>query len=258
MSGTYADVDNSADPGQALLAQEVIDSWPQIGAYKRRTYELLAAHSPVLDVGCGPGFDLLEIRPARAVGVDASHVMSAAAHRRGPVACADARRLPFGDGCFGGTRADRVLQHIEDPEGCLAEMVRVCRRGGRVVVADPDQETLSIAVPGIPREMADRVKRLRRDVGYRNGRLVATLPSALTELGLTDVSVDAFPLVITNAEDAFGLRGWPRLWRDEAASTTRRSSRGSAPPQSRSCTRSSISWWEQRRPDPVLEPAGLR
>jgi hypothetical protein len=94
-------------------------------------------------------------------------------------------------------------------------MVRVCRRGGWVVVADPDQETLSITVPGIPQGMADRIKRLRRDVGYRNGRLVATLPATLTELGLTDVSVDAFPVVLTKAEDAFGLRGWPRLWREQ-------------------------------------------
>jgi SAM-dependent methyltransferase len=215
MSGTYADVDNSADPGEALLAQEAIDSWPQIGAYKRRTYELLAAHSPVLDVGCGSGFDLPQIGSATAIGVDASQVMIAAAHRRGPVARAEARRLPFGDGCFGGVRADRVFQHVEDPGGCLAEMVRVCGRGGRVVVADPDQETLSIAVPGIAREMADRVKRLRRDVGYRNGRFVATVPTALTELGLIDVSVDAFPLVLTKADDAFGLRGWPRLWKQQ-------------------------------------------
>ena len=214
MSGTYADVDRSADPEKALLAQEVIDSWPQIRAYKRRTYELLASHSPVLDVGCGSGLDLSEIGPLAAVGVDASRVMCAAARRRGPVVTADATRLPFADGSFGATRADRVLQHVEDPEGSLSEMVRVCRRGGRVVVADPDQETLSITVPGVPQEMADRIKRLRRDVGYRNGRLVATLPAALTELGLTDVSADAFPVVLTKAEDAFGLPGWPRLWRE--------------------------------------------
>jgi SAM-dependent methyltransferase len=215
MSGTYADVDHSADPEQALLAQEVIDAWPQIRAYKRRTYELLAGHTPVLDVGCGSGLDLAEIGSDTAVGIDASRVMCAAARRRGPVVNAVATRLPFEDGCFGGTRADRVLQHVEDPEGCLAEMARVCRRGGRVVVADPDQETLSITVPGIPQEMADRIKRLRRDVGYRNGRLVATLPAAMAGLGLTDVSVDAFPLLLTSAEDAFGLRGWPRLWKEQ-------------------------------------------
>jgi hypothetical protein len=84
-----------------------------------------------------------------------------------------------------------------------------------VIVADPDQETLSITVPGVAREMTDRIKRLRRDVGYRNGRLVATLPAAMTGFGLTDVSVDAFPLVLTNAEDAFGLPRWPRLWRTQ-------------------------------------------
>ncbi|HEY1652189.1 MAG TPA: methyltransferase domain-containing protein [Acidimicrobiales bacterium] len=217
MSGTYADVDASADPGQAVLAQETVDSWPQIRAYKAHTYALLADHSPVLDLGCGPGLDLTELGAGASVGLDASRAMCAAARRRGTVVNATGTRLPFADDCFGGVRADRVFQHLEDPGAALAELVRVCRPGGKVVLADPDQETLSIIVPGIAQAMADRVKRLRRDVGYRNGRLVAALPAILTDLGLTEVTVDAFPLVLQRADQAFGLAGWPRLWREEGA-----------------------------------------
>jgi SAM-dependent methyltransferase len=215
MSGTYAHVDASADPAEAVLAQEIVDSWPQIRAYKAHTYARLAAHSPVLDVGCGPGLDLPALGAGASVGLDASRAMCAVASGRGKVVNADATTLPFGDQCFGGVRADRVFQHLEDPDAALAELVRVCRPGGKLVLADPDQETLSITVPGIGQALTDRVKHLRRDVGYRNGRLVATLPAALADLGLADVTVDAFPLVLERADQAFGLPGWPRLWKNE-------------------------------------------
>ena len=99
----------------------------------------------------------------------------------------------------------------------IREMARVCRPGGRVVVADPDQDTLTIRVPGVRQDLADAVKQRRRDVGYRNGRFISALPEVLAELGFIDVTVEAFPLTLTSPEDAFGLPGWPRLWRfDEA------------------------------------------
>jgi SAM-dependent methyltransferase len=128
---------------------------------------------------------------------------------------ANAHELPFRDAAFGAVRADRVLQHLEEPLVALGEMLRVCRPGGTVVVADPDQQTLSIRVPGVPSAVTDRLAALRRDVGYRNGRLVATLPETFRSLGLERVTVDAFPLLLERADQAFGLPGWPRLWRDE-------------------------------------------
>jgi hypothetical protein len=36
----------------------------------------------------------------------------------------------------------------------------------------------------------------------------------MAALGLTDVSVTAFPLLLTDPADAFGIAGWPRLWRE--------------------------------------------
>jgi SAM-dependent methyltransferase len=215
MSGSYVDVDRTVDPAALVEDQEKVDGWPQVQAYKRRTYELVAGADRVLDVGSGPGGDVVAIGRDRCVGVDASAVMGAAAVARGAaVVTADALRLPFPDGGFGAVRADRVVQHLADPGAAVAEMVRVTRSGGRVVVADPDQETLVIHVPGVPWSLADRVKALRRDVGYRNGRFVTTLPGRLVAMGLGDVTVDAFPLVITDPDEAFGLPTWPRWGRD--------------------------------------------
>ncbi len=221
MSGTYADVDGSPDPAYAVASQEVVDSWPDVQVYKQHTHHVLAGCGPVLDVGCGPGLDLVELGRGTAVGVDASLAMCLTARARaGPcVAAGDGSALPFADESFGGVRADRVLQHLAHPVACLREMARVCRPGGRLVIADPDQETLVISVPGVPTALTDRVKALRRDIGYRNGRFVTTLPEELDRMGFVDIATRAFPLVLTRADLAFGLPGWPRLWQREGGFT---------------------------------------
>jgi SAM-dependent methyltransferase len=215
VSATYADVDGSDDPGDAVRWQDVVDAWPQVRAYKRRVLDLLAGADPVLDLGCGPGADVVELG-GRAVGVDPSSAMCAAAARRGAAVCrGDGHRLPFATGSFGGVRADRVLQHVADPDVVLDEVVRVARPGARVVLAEPDQESLVIHVPGVERSITDRLKVLRRDVGYRNGRVASTLAEGLARRGLTDVTVEPFGLLLTRPDDAFGLPTWPAFWRDE-------------------------------------------
>jgi SAM-dependent methyltransferase len=215
VSQTYSNVDGSKNPRRAVADQDRVDSWPQIRQYKQRTYDLLAPAQSVLDVGCGPGGDIVASTAGRVVGVDQSWIMCTAAAARGAkVARGHAEHLPFRDGAFSGTRADRVLQHVDEPAQVLDEMIRVTRPGGTVVVADPDQETLVIHVPGAPRDLVNRVKAFRRDVGYRNGMLASALPAMFADCGLEKITVDPFPLLLKDPDEAFGLPGWVRLGRD--------------------------------------------
>lgn len=146
--------------------------------------------------------------------------MAARAARRGSVVCrGDAHRLPFCDGAFSGARADRVFQHLVDPHHALGELTRVVGAGGRVVIADPDQDTLVIQVPGVRQSVLDRLQALRRDVGYRNGTLIGQLPKELTRLGVDDITVETFPLTLTDPADAFGLPTWLEVWREQGGFT---------------------------------------
>jgi SAM-dependent methyltransferase len=99
----------------------------------------------LLDVACGPGALLGAFAPhiRRAVGVDLTMAMLAEArrrHREGPwtmsLICADGERLPFAPGAFTLVTATWAVHHFGDPLRVLAEMVRVCRSGGRVAVGD--------------------------------------------------------------------------------------------------------------------------
>lgn len=40
------------------------------------------------------------------------------------------------------------------------------------------------------------------------------MPELFALAGLTDIDVTAFPLVLTDPNEAFGLPTWPRWWRD--------------------------------------------
>jgi hypothetical protein len=88
-------------------------------------------------------------------------------------------------------------------------MVRVTAPGGRVVLADPDYDTQVLDIDD--QELARAVLRFRADHLLRHGTLAHRHAGMLTGFGLTDVVVEARPLVVRdpNAVDhVMGLRTW--------------------------------------------------
>jgi ubiquinone/menaquinone biosynthesis C-methylase UbiE len=99
-----------------------------------------------LDVACGPGTVVTAFarRVRRAEGLDATEAMLAEARRLAAAAGVanvgwhrgDVYALPFVDGAFDIVSCRFAFHHLETPAKALAEMVRVCRPGGRVVLCD--------------------------------------------------------------------------------------------------------------------------
>ena len=217
MSDTYSDVDSSDDVVGAVAWQERIDAWPAIQSYKRRLDQLCCVR-PIVDVGAGPGVDA---RRSGAVGVDRSWAMARRGRELGvPYVIGDVCNLPIGTETVGSLRCDRVIQHVADPKVAVRELARCVRRGGRLAIADPDQQTLTLSVPGVPRDLANRVRRLRRDIGYRSGKYVSALPTMLAALDFTEITVNAFPLVLQDSDDAFGIATWVESWGAQRGFTT--------------------------------------
>jgi SAM-dependent methyltransferase len=97
-----------------------------------------------LDVGTGAGALALALAPLVAQVVAVDRVPELLAQARERVAAfdnveiveADATALPFPDASFDLTATMRTLHHVARPELALAELARVTRPGGRVLVVD--------------------------------------------------------------------------------------------------------------------------
>jgi ubiquinone/menaquinone biosynthesis C-methylase UbiE len=96
----------------------------------------------VLDVGCGTGALAYALAPlvGEVVGVDSSEELLGAAREHAPPGCTfvagDAEALPFPYGDFDLVGCLRVLHHVRRPELVVAEIARVTRPGGRILLAD--------------------------------------------------------------------------------------------------------------------------
>jgi SAM-dependent methyltransferase len=156
-----------------------------------------AAPGKLLDVGCGPGFLLLKAmadpRFPRVVGVDFSNSMLRfleAKHQNGHklhLRLADAAKLPFPNGAYDSAVANMVLHHLEEPWRGVAEMARVTRPGGRVVLSDLRTHPYEY----FRDELADAW------LGFEE----ADVQRWMTEAGLADVQVEdagAFTATVVN------------------------------------------------------------
>ena len=95
----------------------------------------------VLDVGCGVGQVVARLNEAgfEAYGVDVSQPNIERASKVCPrCQLYDGQRLPFPDGHFASVGALNVLEHVDEPEAFIADLVRVVAPGGRIVISSPN------------------------------------------------------------------------------------------------------------------------
>jgi len=94
-----------------------------------------------LDAGCGVGQVVGRLTAAgvEAYGVDVSQPNIARAQKISPrCQIYDGKHLPFADNFFASVGAMNVLEHVDEPEAFISELVRVAEPGGRVVISSPN------------------------------------------------------------------------------------------------------------------------
>ncbi|MDI6780708.1 MAG: class I SAM-dependent methyltransferase [bacterium] len=102
-------------------------------------------HQDILDIGCGPGETMSYLeRFGRVMGMDVSNDAVRFCKGRGHkyILCASAENLPIRDESFSLITMLDVLEHIEDDEKTLHELVRICKPNGVIVLTTPAYQFL--------------------------------------------------------------------------------------------------------------------
>lgn len=183
----------------------------QLAEVKQRSYALMDLPDPaeVIDIGCGSGWDTMPLADlvgagGHVHGVDTDPEMISLADARTRERhisnithrVADAMALPFDEATFDASRCERLFQYLGEPAHALAEMIRVTKPGGRVVVVDTDWGTLSF--DSLEDDIERRLARVRAEHLLPNGYSGRRLNRLFVESGLQDVHLEVVPVWSTN------------------------------------------------------------
>jgi 2-polyprenyl-3-methyl-5-hydroxy-6-metoxy-1,4-benzoquinol methylase len=174
---------------------------PELFAARRAfLLQRVASGERVLDLGAGDGAFAAELAAAGCDVVMADVAQEALRRARARVPAAEAVRLvegaplPFEDDAFDVVWAGEVLEHVADVVGLLAEVRRVLRWGGRLLVTTPWHGRLVVVGDAWLDPRADHLR-------FFSAR---TLAAVLADAGFAHVDV--------------GARGWRARWLHASAS----------------------------------------
>jgi arsenite methyltransferase len=186
---------------------EVVYTTPDVVGQRHEVVRTLALRpgEHVVDIGAGPGFLAVEMAAGlgpdgRVHAVEPSESMRALASKRThPAAAApveisagSAETLPLPDASLDVAVSTQVLEYVADVSSALAEIYRVLRPGGRVLLLDTDWDS-------IVWHSHDETRMARIlaawDEHLVDPRLPRTLGPALRATGFTAVETQVLPLL---------------------------------------------------------------
>jgi ubiquinone/menaquinone biosynthesis C-methylase UbiE len=198
--------DHSGNPRYFIEFLEMLERNPDVAEIRSRSYGQMRFQpgATVLDVGCGIGCAVTEMADrvgprGSAHGVDISEAMIAEATARiqgrtnAKVSTGSATELAHPDRMFDAVRTERVLLYVPDREKALAEMMRITKPGGRIVVTDVDIDCSAIYSKdrALTRKMTSLVAE-----AFPHPTNARELPALMRAAGLDDVTVEFAVLTV--------------------------------------------------------------
>jgi len=149
----------------------------------------------IVDVGCGEGITLEKLLKAfpgkNILGVDAEAENIGICNRHKlPVISGDVYQLPLENDSVDCVLFSEVIEHLDHPEQALAEIRRVLRPGGRVIIIFPNDFMFKVS-----RIMTGMIKEAFYDPGHVMQWTPAKIRNALKTGGFSIISRRSLPFV---------------------------------------------------------------
>jgi len=123
------------------IERRLVDEWQQQVENAKHIIGFIANIRPgkILDVGCGPGFLLSAIDKGWSKhGVDVSRPALEYCSKHAKVYCGELPTLKLGEDMFDVVVMNHVIEHISEPLKYIAEIQRILKRGGCLIVETPN------------------------------------------------------------------------------------------------------------------------
>jgi ubiquinone/menaquinone biosynthesis C-methylase UbiE len=180
---------------------------------KKRSYSLLETikQGTIADLGCGIGKDVIAMaglfgNEVSVIGVDHDQQMiqqarSATDHKTNvSFLQSEVNILPFQDDFMSGLRAERLFQHLADPDPVFKEGYRVLKTGQPFVIVETDWSSISIynADHHIEKKINDYLTKTK----VVNGFAAKKLGINLEQNHFRNIRLEVHPLVTSSFQQA--------------------------------------------------------
>lgn len=166
----------------------------------------------VLDLGCGTGIDAINLAKAlgpevKVKGIDHDSVMigkaidSSAGVQNVEFLVAEAHPIPYEDASARGARAERLLQHLKEPDKLIRDVYRVLQPGSPFVIVETDWSSMSFY--NNDPAVAGKVNAYLTEKKVNKGAVARELTWNLKASGFQDIALEVFPFVVRSVQEIF-------------------------------------------------------
>lgn len=138
----------------------------------------------ILDIGCGDGVLLSQIKAGQLYGVDLdqSSLDYAAFQVKAKFIKAPAEKLPFKNNFFDVVIATEIIEHLSRPQLMLREIYRVLQPGGRAIISTPVKSVFGLTDKLHVREYSLAQLQSLLAINFKNIKIFSSAPTWLTKI----------------------------------------------------------------------------
>jgi ubiquinone/menaquinone biosynthesis C-methylase UbiE len=165
----------------------------------------------IIDLGCGTGIDVSNLAKllgdkVDVVGIDHDEVMldkgrsSYSDQINVKFLKSEASTIPFETESVEGLRAERLIQHLQEPENTMQEIRRVLKTGRPLAIIETDWASLTFYNEYLPIEK--KIISFLTDKKINNGIAAKKLPAYMDAAGFKNIKIEIFSFIIHTLKEA--------------------------------------------------------